>query len=66
MVGIALQKPDDDPIEVAGASTVQRLMGGIEQDGAVLGDSSAPVTVEVFNDLQCPTAPITSSSRSRR
>jgi protein-disulfide isomerase len=54
VVGIALQEPDDDPIEITGAGTVQRLLGGIEQDGAVLGDSDAPVTVEVFNDLQCP------------
>ena len=54
IVGIALQKPDDDAIEISGAGTVQRLIGGIEQEGAVLGDSDAPVTVEVFNDLQCP------------
>jgi len=54
VVGIALQKPDEDPIEVTGASTAQRLLGGIQQEGAVLGSESAPVTVEVFNDLQCP------------
>jgi protein-disulfide isomerase len=54
VVGIALQKPDDDPIQITGAGTVQRLIGGIEQEGAVLGDADAPVTVEVFNDLQCP------------
>jgi protein-disulfide isomerase len=53
VVGIALQKPDDDPIEVTGASTTQRLLGGIRQEGAELGSESAPVTVEVFNDLQC-------------
>jgi protein-disulfide isomerase len=32
---------------------VQSLLGGIPQDGARLGSSSAPVTVQVFNDLQC-------------
>jgi len=53
VVGIALQKPDDDPIEVTGASTTQRLLGGIRQEAAELGSESAPVTVEVFNDLQC-------------
>ena len=53
VVGTALQKPDDDPIEVTGASTTQRLLGGIRQEGAELGAESAPVTVEVFNDLQC-------------
>jgi protein-disulfide isomerase len=53
IIGIALQKPDDDPIEITGASTTQRLLGGIRQEGAELGSDSAPVTVEVFNDLQC-------------
>jgi protein-disulfide isomerase len=54
VVGIALQKPDEDLIKITGASTTQRLLGGIRQDGAELGSESAPVTVEVFNDLQCP------------
>jgi protein-disulfide isomerase len=38
---------------VEGADTVQRLFGGIDQDGDSLGDSGAPVTVTIFNDLQC-------------
>ena len=54
VVGIALQEPDEDEIEITGASGVQSLLGGIPQEGAVLGRDSAPVTVEVFNDLQCP------------
>lgn len=38
---------------VEGAGTVQRLFGGIEQDGDALGDPGAPVTITFFNDLQC-------------
>jgi protein-disulfide isomerase len=38
---------------VSGADTVQRLFGGIEQDGDALGSADAPVTVSIFNDLQC-------------
>jgi protein-disulfide isomerase len=38
---------------VSGADTVQRLFGGIEQDGDALGPANAPVTVSIFNDLQC-------------
>jgi protein-disulfide isomerase len=54
VAGIALRQPDDDEIEIEGAGEVQRLISGIPQDGARLGDESAPVTIEVFNDLQCP------------
>ncbi len=50
---IALDQGNDNPIEIEGAGTVQKLIAGIPQDGAVLGPSSAPVTVQVFNDLQC-------------
>jgi protein-disulfide isomerase len=38
---------------VSGSDTVQRLFGGIDQDEDTLGDPDAPVTVTVFNDLQC-------------
>jgi protein-disulfide isomerase len=40
-------------IQITGAAEVQSLLGGIQQDGARLGDPTAPVTVQVFNDLQC-------------
>jgi len=38
---------------VEGADTVQRLFGGIEQKGNALVDADAPVTISIFNDLQC-------------
>ena len=40
-------------IRITAAAEVQSLVGGIEQDGARLGSPDAPVTVQVFNDLQC-------------
>jgi protein-disulfide isomerase len=36
-----------------GANAVQELYGGVRQDGTRLGDPDAPVTIGVFNDLQC-------------
>jgi len=42
-----------DEITITGAEEVQSLVGGIQQDGARLGSSDAPVTIQVFNDLSC-------------
>lgn len=53
IVGIALRKPESNPIVITGASEVQRLIGGLPQEGNRLGQSNAPVTIEVYNDLQC-------------
>ena len=41
------------PAEVGGVNDVQRILGGIPQDGAYLGREDADVTVTVFNDVQC-------------
>ena len=42
-------------IKLKGGDQVQELVGGIQQDGADLGPPDAPVTISVFNDLQCST-----------
>src|SRR5437667_333154 len=34
---------------------VDELIGGVQQDGAYIGSPDAPVTIGVFNDLQCST-----------
>ena len=50
---LSLDEGETDPIEISGAGEVQRLLGGIPQLDQRLGEDDAPVTVEVFNDLQC-------------
>jgi protein-disulfide isomerase len=54
IASLSLAKGDTDAIEITGVSEVQRLVSGIHQDNRVLGDGDAPVTIQVFNDLQCP------------
>ena len=53
IASLSLDEAEDDPIEIEGAGAVQKLLGGIRQLDQRLGDDGAPVTIEVFNDLQC-------------
>jgi protein-disulfide isomerase len=53
IVILSLGKPQHDPLVVRGTDTVQRLYGGIEQEGAALGPAQAPVSISVYDDLQC-------------
>ena len=53
IIGIALREPENDPIEISGVGEVQRMVSGLPQLDNRLGRESAPVTVEIFNDLQC-------------
>src|SRR5215475_5242531 len=53
IVEISTQKADDDIIRIAGISEAQEIFGGIPQEGDRLGSADAPVTIQVFNDLQC-------------
>ncbi len=53
IVSVSLDEPQDQPVEITGAGTVQRLFGGIHQQDAELGSPDAPVTIDLFNDLQC-------------
>jgi len=55
IVSIAVGTGGPKVIKLKGGDEVQELVGGIQQDGADLGPPSAPVTISVFNDLQCST-----------
>jgi protein-disulfide isomerase len=53
IVSIATLKPGDRVVHVAGIADAQELFGGVPQEGDRLGSSDAPVTIQVFNDMQC-------------
>jgi protein-disulfide isomerase len=53
VVSIATLKPGDPVVHVEGIGDAQELFGGVPQEGDRLGSSNAPVTIQVFNDLQC-------------
>jgi protein-disulfide isomerase len=53
IVSLSVGSGESEEVKISGAGEVQSLLGGIPQDGARLGDPSAQVTVQVFNDLQC-------------
>jgi protein-disulfide isomerase len=55
LVGIATQKAGRPVVKIAGVSEAQEIFGGVEQEGDRLGSADAPVTIQIFNDLQCST-----------
>jgi protein-disulfide isomerase len=53
VVNIATQKAGRDVVRIAGVAEAQEIFGGVPQEGDRLGSSDAPVSIQVFNDLQC-------------
>jgi|SRR6186997_122075 len=53
IVTLSTQEAGDPVVHLDGINDAQRLFGGIPQEGERLGSSDAPVTIQVFNDLQC-------------
>lgn len=53
VVYVATQPPGQAVVEVAGIGDAQRIFGGVPQEDDRIGSSDAPVTIQVFNDLQC-------------
>ena len=52
LVNIATQKPNKNVVHINGVGEAQELFGGVPQEGARLGSEDAPVTVQVFDDVQ--------------
>lgn len=53
LVNISTQKAGRDLVRVEGIAAAQELFGGVPQEGDRLGSADAPVSIQVFNDLQC-------------
>ncbi len=53
IVEMATTKAGDEVIRLEGINDAQRLFAGMPQEGDRLGSSDAPVTIQIFNDLQC-------------
>lgn len=53
IVEVSTQKAGRAVVHVEGISDAQEIFGGIPQEGDRLGSSDAPVTIQVFNDMQC-------------
>jgi protein-disulfide isomerase len=53
IVAIATQEEGPAKVEIAGINDAQRYLAGMPQEGDRLGSDNAPVTVQIFNDLQC-------------
>jgi protein-disulfide isomerase len=53
IVEMSTQEPGDPVVRLAGIEDAQRLFGGVPQEGDRFGSDDAPVTIQVFNDIQC-------------
>lgn len=53
IVNLATQKAGPSVVKLQGIDDAQRIFGGIPQAGDRLGSSDAPVSIQVFNDVQC-------------
>jgi protein-disulfide isomerase len=53
IVSIAVGEGGPQAQEIGGVNEVQRIFGGIAQEGADLGPEDADTVVSVFNDIQC-------------
>lgn len=50
---ISTQEAGPEVVHLSGISDAQRIFGGVPQEGDRVGSADAPVSIEVFNDLQC-------------
>ena len=53
LVSISVGEHREEKFTISGAGDVQELVAGIPQLGDRLGADDAPITIDVFNDIQC-------------
>ncbi len=53
IVGISTKEAGRSVVRISGISDAQRIFGGVPQAGERLGSADAPVSIQVFNDMQC-------------
>jgi protein-disulfide isomerase len=54
IVSLSIGEKGTPTIEITGTGEVQELIGGIRQLDDRLGDEGAPITMTLFQDVQCP------------
>jgi protein-disulfide isomerase len=55
IVALAVGSGGPQRFKLHGGNYVQETYAGVRSDGAYIGNPGAPVTISVFNDLQCST-----------
>lgn len=54
IISLSVGEKGPQSIQISGTPEVQELIGGIRQLEDRLGDETAPVTIDLFQDVQCP------------
>jgi protein-disulfide isomerase len=55
LVEAATREGGDEVVHLAGIEEAQEIFGGVPQEGDRLGSSDAPVSIQIFTDMQCST-----------
>ena len=53
IVSAATREPGREVVRIEGIGITQQLFGGVPQEGERFGSADAPVSIQVFADMQC-------------
>lgn len=53
IVELSTREPDRNKVRIAGIGDAQQIFGGVRQDGDRIGSPGAPVSIQLFDDVQC-------------